>query len=62
MASSIGGVSSARYRLIISANVQNLTNHANYSGFGSFIGTSDFLRPTMVDGVRRIDLSMSFSF
>ncbi|MBI3264823.1 MAG: TonB-dependent receptor [Acidobacteria bacterium] len=51
-----------RYRLTISLNVQNLTNHANYSGFSGTMTSPFFGRPTTVLGTRKIDIGMNFSF
>jgi hypothetical protein len=51
-----------RYRLSISANVQNLFNHANFVGYSGTMTSPFFMKPTMVDGVRTMTLSAGFSF
>jgi hypothetical protein len=51
-----------RYRINLMLSVQNLTNHANYTGYSGLMTSPFFMRPTGVDGVRRVDLSMGFSF
>jgi hypothetical protein len=52
----------ARYRINIMVSIQNLTNHANYSGYSGVMTSKFFRQPTSVDGVRQINLSMGFSF
>ncbi|MCX6543618.1 MAG: TonB-dependent receptor [Acidobacteria bacterium] len=51
-----------RYRLVFSAYVQNLTNHANYVGYNGNMTSPFFLKPTNVQGVRTVSLSASLSF
>lgn len=51
-----------RYRLLLSASVQNLTNHANYVDYSGLMTSPFFLKPTRVDGVRTVNFSMGFSF
>jgi hypothetical protein len=51
-----------RYVLSITANVQNLFNHANFVGYSGTMTSPFFMKPTMVDGVRTVNLSASFSF
>jgi Carboxypeptidase regulatory-like domain len=71
MITSSGGVLSAstmsipaqpRYRLIISVNANNLTNHANLAGYSGVETSPFFLRPTTAEGVRRLSLSMTLTF
>jgi hypothetical protein len=52
----------ARYRLGINVNIQNLTNHANYIGFNGNLSSLTFGMPTTVQGTRKIDIGMNFSF
>lgn len=52
----------SRYRLSFSLNVQNLANHANYSGYSGMMTSPFFLKPTTVEGVRTMTLSIGFSF
>lgn len=51
-----------RYRLSFTANVHNLTNHANYIGYSGVMTSPFFMKPTAVDGVRRVDVSVGLSF
>lgn len=51
-----------RYRLIISLNAVNLTNHANLTGYSGVQTSPFFLKPTSAQGVRRLSLSLSLSF
>ena len=52
----------SRYRVNFSVNMENLTNHANYSSYVGNISSKQFLQPTQINGVRRITFSMSVSF
>jgi hypothetical protein len=52
----------ARYRLSIMASIQNITNHANYSGYSGVMTSPYFKQPTSVEGVRSVNLSVGFSF
>jgi hypothetical protein len=51
-----------RYRVNISCQISNLTNHANYFGFGNVIDNGLFLTPQSVAGVRRITFNMGLQF
>ena len=51
-----------RYRLTFMVSAQNLTNHANYVGYSGLMTSPFFLKPTSVDGVRTVNISMGFSF
>jgi len=51
-----------RYLLTITASVQNLFNHANFVGYSGTMTSPFFMKPTMVDGVRTINLSGAFNF
>jgi len=51
-----------RYRLSITANVQNLTNHANYTGYSGVMTSRFFLKPVSATGTRRITFSTNVSF
>jgi Carboxypeptidase regulatory-like domain len=51
-----------RYRVAFIASVSNLTNHANYIDYSGVMTSPFFLKPTAVDGVRSVTLSMSVSF
>jgi hypothetical protein len=70
MIQSVNGVLSAsaapaqtapRYRIYISCDIRNLTNHGNLIGYTSILG-SNFKTPTGVDGVRRITFNMGVQF
>jgi Carboxypeptidase regulatory-like domain len=51
-----------RYRVIISLSANNLTNHANLTGYSGVETSPFFLKPTSANGVRRLMLSMSLMF
>lgn len=51
-----------RYRVSISLNVQNLTNRANYMGYSGIMTSPFFRKPTMVEGVRTMNMAVSLSF
>jgi hypothetical protein len=57
-----GGNAPPRYRLGIQVNVQNLTNHANYTGYSGVMTSPFFQQPTNVMGTRKVDISLNFSF
>jgi hypothetical protein len=51
-----------RYRYVLFVNVNNLTNHANYSGFSGVIRSQFFQKPTSVNNPRRVDFGMNVNF
>ena len=51
-----------RYRLNLSVDIQNLFNHAIYSGYSGAMNSQFFLQPTRADGVRRIRFNANVSF
>ena len=51
-----------RYRLSFQVSVNNLTNHANYTGYSGIMTSPFFLQPTSVQGVRRVTFSMNVGF
>lgn len=61
-AGSAEGAQAPRHRLMINVTVNNLTNRANYKGYSGIIGGPFFMKPTAVDGVRRVELSVGFVF
>jgi hypothetical protein len=54
--------SAGRYRLSINAQVQNLTNQGNLSGYSGTLTSSNFARPTSVLGTRKVDIGLGLSF
>jgi carboxypeptidase family protein/TonB-dependent receptor-like protein len=52
----------ARYRLNLSANIQNLFNRPTYSGYSSVITSPTFLQPTSASGVRRTTININLTF
>ena len=52
----------SRYRMSIGVSVFNLTNHANYTGYSGVVISPFFGKPQSVQGMRRVDLSVNFSF
>ena len=51
-----------RYRIALSVNATNLTNHANYTGFSGVMTSPYFMRATAVANPRKIDISVSLGF
>ena len=51
-----------RYRLNVFVNMQNLTNHRNYSGFSGTLTSPFYGQATNVQGMRKIDVGMGFTF
>ena len=52
----------SRYRLQLFLTAQNVTNHANYTGYSGTMTSPFFGRPTNVLGTRKIDVGMSLTF
>ena len=52
----------ARYRLQLIVNVQNLTNERNYVGYSGTLTSPFFGRPTAVAGMRKIDVGIGLNF
>jgi hypothetical protein len=52
----------ARYRLQVFVQAQNLTNQANYLGYSGTMTSPFFGRPTAVSGMRKIDAGISLNF
>jgi hypothetical protein len=68
---SLGGVNTVqtisvpqtgRYRVSFYAQVQNLTNHANYIGYSGTMTSRFFREPSNVLTTRKIDIGMSLTF
>ena len=57
-----GQGATGRYRLVISASVNNLTNRPNYTGFSGIQTSPFFLTPTSVMNPRKFDLGVSLRF
>jgi hypothetical protein len=58
-----GGPGAAqRYKLSMYASVNNLTNHANLSGFSGVMTSPFFMTPTGVQNPRKVDIGMNVSF
>ncbi len=50
------------YRLSFSLSAENLTNHANYTGFSGVMTSPFFRQATAVSSVRRITIGANFGF
>jgi hypothetical protein len=61
-ASSAAAQSQGRFRLSLNLNVQNLTNHANYTNYIGTLTSPQFGQPQSVLNTRKIDLGLGFSF
>ncbi|MEO8483707.1 MAG: TonB-dependent receptor, partial [Acidobacteriota bacterium] len=57
-ASAAAAQNAPRYRINISCDIRNLTNHANLTGYVGLINSPLYLHPTSVQGVRRITFNM----
>ncbi len=51
-----------RFKLTLGANVRNLFNHTNLTGFSGVLSSSRFDRPNRALGARRVELTARFSF
>lgn len=51
-----------RFKLTLGANVSNLLNNTNLSGFSGVLSSSRFNRPNRAFGARRVVLTLKFSF
>lgn len=57
-----GGPAGQRYKLGIYTAVNNLTNHANLSGFSGVMTSPFFMTATGVQNPRKVDIGMNVSF
>ena len=57
-----GGAAAQRYKLSLYASVNNLTNHANLTGFSGVMSSPFFMDPTGVQNPRKVDMGMNISF
>ena len=51
-----------RFRVGIVVNAQNMTNRANYVGYSGTLTSPFYGQPTAVQGMRRVDVGLNFSF
>jgi hypothetical protein len=54
--------STGRFRLSLNAQVWNLTNHGNLTGYSGTLTSTNFGRPTSVMGTRKVDIGLGLSF
>ena len=52
----------ARYRLNVFTNINNLTDHHNYTGYSGVMTSPFYGQPTSVINPRRIDVGMNMTF
>ncbi len=57
-----GAPANQRYKLGVYASVNNLTNHANLTGFSGIMTSPFFMSPTGVQNPRKVDMGMNISF
>jgi hypothetical protein len=57
-----GGSAPQRYRASMFVSINNLTNHANLSGFSGVMTSPFFMTATGVQNPRKVDLGMNISF
>jgi hypothetical protein len=51
-----------RYRLGLTINVQNITNHANFIGYSGVLSSKLFGQPTAAVNPRRLNVGMMIGF
>ena len=51
-----------RFRVGFYVQAQNLTNHANYTGYSGVMTSEFFQRPTSVMNPRRVQMGIRFGF
>jgi hypothetical protein len=61
-AAAMPSVAAPRYRLTLSAYIDNPTNRANYGGYSGVMTSPFFRKPVSVSGVRRVTFNASLSF
>jgi hypothetical protein len=52
----------ARYRLGLSVNIQNLLNRPQWNGYSGTLTSRNYLKPSNASGVRQIRMNLNFSF
>ena len=52
----------ARYRLQVFLQAQNVTNERNYLGYSGTLTSPFFGKPTAVSGMRKIDVGLGLQF
>lgn len=57
-----GGPAPPRYRANVFVSINNLTNHANLSGFSGVMSSPFFMTPTGVQNPRKVDMGINVSF
>jgi hypothetical protein len=57
-----GSAAAARYRVGLFVNINNLTNHYNYTGYSGVIVSSNYQKATAVMNPRSVNMGMTFSF
>jgi hypothetical protein len=58
----VAGNAAGRYRLVVTLSVNNLVNHANFSGFSGVQTSPFFMTPTSVQNPRKIDFGLGLRF
>jgi hypothetical protein len=56
------GAGPARYRMNVFVNIQNLTNHQNLGGYSGVMTSQNFMKPTLVNNPRRVDMGIGINF
>ena len=56
------GPAAQRYKLSVYVSVNNLTNHANLTGFSGVMTSPFFMVPTGVQNPRKVDIGMNVNF
>ena len=56
------GPAAQRYRASLYVSINNLTNHANLSGFSGVMTSPFFMTATSVQNPRKVDLGFNIAF
>jgi hypothetical protein len=56
------GPAQPRYRANVYVAINNLTNHANYTGYSGVVTSLNYMRPTAIQNPRTINMGMGFNF
>jgi hypothetical protein len=58
----VTGAAAARYRVGLFVNINNVTDHYNYTGYSGVMTSSNFQKPTAVMNPRSMNMGVNFSF
>jgi hypothetical protein len=55
-------IGQTRYRMNVFANINNVTNHLNYSGYSGVATSPNFMKPTFAANPRNVNIGLGFNF